>query len=415
MYFCNPLDQYFMNKEDIKATIKKENKMLFLLAFVFFAHVMDFIIMMPLGDLLIVELGITTGQFSWLISSYSLMAFIMGIFSAMFTDKFDRRAALLFTLTGFTIGAFACGLTDDYKWLLIARGFTGAFGGVTGGIIYSIVSDTIPFERRGRAMGILTGSFSVASILGIPFGLWLAGKLNWQAPFIFFGLFSTVSLIAAWIMVPSIRSHIDVNNKAKINTGVFKEILGDINLVKGLSATFLMTLGHFMIIPFIAPALIRNNGFEQDQLPLVYLLGGLLTLVTTPLIGKWTDRSGVQKVYLAMVVLSAIPIFFITGLKDAPIFTMFALTTLLMIFASGRFVAANTLVTASVEGTRRGGFMSLRSSVIELAEGGAAMVGGAIVYIGANGLLENYHILGYISFGITVISMLILRTIKRAE
>jgi MFS transporter, DHA1 family, inner membrane transport protein len=395
--------------------LKKENKMLFLLAFVFFAHVMDFVIMMPLGDILMKELSISAAQFSWLISAYSLLAFVMGLISATLTDKFDRRAALLFTLTGFTIGAYACGLVVNFEQLLIARGFTGAFGGVTGGIIYSIISDTIPFERRGRALGIITGSFSVSSIMGIPFSLWLAGKLGWQAPFLFFGVFSSIALMAAWIMVPSIRSHIDVNNRSKINLKIFKEVFGDINLVKGLLTTFLMTLGHFMIIPFIAPALIRNNGLTQEQIPLVYLLGGLVTLFSTPMIGRWTDRKGVQPVYLIMVLLSAVPILSITNVGPSPVMLMLLLTTLLMIFSSGRFVAANTLVTASVHSSKRGGFMSLRSSVIELAEGLAAMFGGYIVYVGATGRLENYHLLGYLSFGITLISLLILRTIKRVE
>jgi MFS transporter, DHA1 family, inner membrane transport protein len=395
--------------------LKKENKMLFLLAFVFFAHVMDFVIMMPLGDILIKRLSISALQFSWLISVYSLLAFSMGLVSATLTDKYDRRAALLFTLTGFTIGAYFCGWAETYHQLLIARGFTGAFGGVTGGIIYSIISDTIPFERRGRALGIITGSFSVSSVMGIPFSLWLAGKLGWQAPFIFFGVFSTIALAAAWVMIPSVKSHIDVNNKSKINLHIFKEVFADINLVKGLLTTFLMTLGHFMIIPFIAPALIRNNGLSQDQIPLVYFIGGLVTLISTPLIGRWTDRKGVQPVYFIMVMLSAVPILSITHIGKSPVLMMLLLTTLLMIFSSGRFVAANTLITASVESSKRGGFMSLRSSVIELAEGLAAMLGGWMVYVGTTGKIENYHLLGYLSFGITFLSLLILRNIKRVE
>jgi predicted MFS family arabinose efflux permease len=397
-----------------KQTIAAENRLLFLLAFVFFAHVMDFVIMMPLGDVLINELEISARQFSQLIYIYSILAFAMGIISAMFTDRFDRRTALMITLTGFTIGAFLCGFADNYYLLLLARGFTGAFGGVTGGIIYAIVSDVVPFERRGRALGIITGSFSLASIIGIPFSLWLAGKLNWQAPFIFFGIVSAISWIAAYKMVPSVKGHISIGSRW-MNYKVFQEVFGDPNLLKGLSATFLMVLGHFMIIPFIAPALIRNSGLQQEQLPLLYLLGGVFTLFSTPAIGRLTDKFGVIRVYSVLVVLSAIPILMITHLGKSSVAVIFLLTTMLMIIASGRFVAANTLVTASVASSRRGGFMSLRSSVIELAEGIAAFLGGLIVTVGSTGKIERYHILGYISYGITVISLLLLRKVRKVD
>lgn len=399
----------------LKETIRSENKLLALLTFVFFAHVMDFVIMMPLGDILMKELNISARAFSALIYIYSIMAFIMGIISATLTDRFDRRPALMITLTGFTIGALLCGLAENYYFLFLARGFTGAFGGVTGGIIFAIISDVVPFERRGRALGILTGSFSLASIIGIPFSLWMAGKLDWHAPFIFFAIVSAIAWIAAWKMVPELKGHINPDKKGYLNLSVFKEILGDMNLLKGLTATFLITLGHFIIIPFIAPALIRNSGLEQDQLPMLYLLGGVFTLFSTPIIGKLTDKYGTRKVFLSMVILSSVPILSITHLGKSQAWVILTLTTWLMIAASGRFVAANTLVTGSVESARRGSFMSLRSSVIELAEGIAALIGGLIVSIGVSGRLEGYNVLGYLSYAITILSIFILWRVKRAE
>jgi len=395
--------------------IRKERKLLFLLAFLFFAHVMDFVIMMPMGDILMRSLNIGPKQFSLLLSSYSIMAFVMGLTSAMITDRFDRRTILLITIGGFTIGTFFCGIADNYHTLLIARGLTGSFGGVTGGVIYSIVGDIVPFERRGKAMGIITASFSFASIVGIPFGLWLATHMNWHIPFIFFGIFSSVALLAAWFMIPSMRNHINPHVSSKVNIHVFRQIFTDINLVKGLAATFLMTLGHFMVVPFITPALIRNNGMTQEQIPLIYIISGIVSLGTSPLFGRLTDRYGASRMYTLLAFICIVPVIALTQTQSSRLTVLYIITTSFILLASGRFVAANTLVTASVEGQRRGGFMSMRSSIIEFAEGAAAILGGLIVAIGATGRLEHYDLLGYISLLITGISVLLVRSIKRVE
>ncbi len=395
--------------------IKEERKLLLLLSFLFFAHVMDFVIMMPMGDILMRELHINPKQFSILLSAYSVMAFLMGLVSAMFTDKFDRRSALLFTVGGFTVGTFACGFVNDFYLLLVARALTGAFGGVTGGIIFSIVGDVVPFERRGKSMGIITASFSFASIAGIPFGLWLATHYHWQIPFIFFGIFSTVAFIAAWKMIPSINGHIKNDSVSNINLQVFSEVFKDINLTKSIAATFLMTLGHFMVVPFITPALIRNNGMTQEEVPMIYVISGIFSLISSPIFGRLTDKYGTNKVYVVLVLFSIGPIIALTQTHTSSLVILYCITTLFIILASGRFVAANTLITASVDTQRRGGFMSIRSSIIELAEGAAAILGGIIVTIGATGHLDNYDALGYLSLMVTGASVLLVISIRKVE
>lgn len=385
-----------------------------LLSFLFFAHVMDFVIMMPMGDILMRELNINPKQFSILLSAYSLMAFLMGLLSAMFTDRFDRRSLLLFTVGGFTIGTFVCGIVDHFPLLLIARGLTGAFGGVTGGIIFSIVGDVVPFERRGKAMGVITASFSFASIAGIPFGLWLATHYHWHLPFLFFGIFSSVAFIAAWKMIPPLKEHVR-RGESMMNLQVFKHVLQDSNLVKGILATFLMTLGHFMVVPFITPALIRNNGMSQEEIPFIYIISGIFSLFFSPFFGRLTDKYGTQKVYTVMAFLCIGPVIALTSTHTHHLVVLYSITTLFILMANGRFIAANTLITASVDSEKRGGFMSIRSSIVELAEGAAAILGGVIVAVSISGHLEHFDTLGYLSLVITGLSIFLVRSIKRVD
>lgn len=380
---------------------KKEDRLLFLLAFAFFAHVMDFVIMMPLGDTLMKKLDIQPNQFSYVVSIYSLLAAVCGFINAMFMDKFDRKHVLMVTLTGFTLGTFWCGFADNYVSLLIARGFTGAFGGVTGGVIMSIVSDVIPFERRGRAMGIISGAFSIASIAGVPFGLFLATRLgDWHAPFIFFGIVSTISTITSWFMIPNVRGHVVKGEGFKPPFVLINSIITDKNQVNALLWTFLLIVGHFLIIPFLNPVFINNHGFPEQRIPLMYFLGGFASILPAVLIGKITDRMGAKRVYVLMVFLAAIPVLIITNVQHMSVVFIFFIMVTYFILGSGRMIPANTIVTSSVSQVTRGSFMSIRSVFIELGEGVAAFIGGQILVKTSDGKFQHFNWLGYLATAI---------------
>ena len=382
---------------------KKEDRLLFLLAFAFFAHVMDFVIMMPLGDSLMKKLDIQPNQFSYVVSIYSLMAAICGFINAMFMDKFDRKHVLMVTMTGFTLGTFWCGFANSYESLLIARGFTGAFGGVTGGVIMSIVSDVIPFQRRGRAMGIISGAFSIASIAGVPFGLFLATRLNdWHAPFIFFGIVSTISTITSWFMIPNVNGHVVEGEGYKSPFVLINGILSDKNQVNALSWTFFLIVGHFLIIPFLNPVFINNHGFPEQRIPLMYFIGGIASILPAVFIGKITDKMGAKRVYVLMVFLAAIPVLIITNVVHLSIGCIYFIMVAYFILGAGRMIPANTMVTSSVNQTTRGSFMSIRSVFIELGEGVAAFLGGQILVKTVDGKFQHFNWLGYLATAICI-------------
>jgi MFS transporter, DHA1 family, inner membrane transport protein len=156
-----------------------EKNLLLLLAAVQFTHIMDFMIMMPLGPKLMRELNIDARQFGGLISSFTLTAGIVGLVVAPFTDRFDRRKLLLICYAGFTLSTLACGLSDRLATLTIARTLCGAFGGVSGATIMAIVADVVPPERRAAGMGIIMTAFSAAAALGVPLGFTIAQRWKW--------------------------------------------------------------------------------------------------------------------------------------------------------------------------------------------------------------------------------------------
>src|SRR5690606_41032724 len=84
----------------------------------------------------------------------------------------------------------------------------GLFGGLIGAQVMSIVADTFPYEKRGRAMGYLMAAFSVASVLGVPISLYLANFFSWHAPFILVAVMGIILIPFSMKFIPPMKSHI---------------------------------------------------------------------------------------------------------------------------------------------------------------------------------------------------------------
>jgi predicted MFS family arabinose efflux permease len=383
----------------------KERLLLVILACVNFTHIMDFMIMMPLGPQLMKLFDITPQQFGFAVSSYSLTAGVSGFISAFFVDKFDRKQTLLFAYIGFVVGTFACAFAPTYLLLVGARILAGLFGGMIGAQVLSIVADSVPYERRASAMGIVMMAFSMASVLGVPAGLWLASMYSWHAPFMVVGGIGLVVILLIYFLVPPITGHLQ---KAVQNHSPF-HVLTDIwaapNQRKALTLSAVLMIGHFSIIPFLAPSLVGNAAFSQDHIFLIYLVGGALTFFTSPMVGKIADKRGKYPVFVVFALLSLIPVWLITNLWPMPLWVVLAISSLFFIFINGRMIPVQAMVSGVVPPEQRGGFMSINSSIQQLSSGVAANLGGLIVVKTVDGHLEHYNWVGYISIILVLLSI----------
>lgn len=392
--------------------MKKESALLFILAALQFTNIVDFMIMMPLGDVLMKLFKIGPQQFSVIVSAYTISAGISGFLGAFLIDRFDRKVALKYIYLGFTIGTFACGLAPNYEMLLLARIFTGMFGGIIGALVISIVSDIIPVERRSTAMGVVTAAFSVASVLGVPGSLYIANLYSWHIPFFVLGSISSILLIASLYIIPSIKAHLDLPRKSPKQ---LLTILRDSpNQQKALLFMFLLVMGQFSVIPFITPYMIRNVGLTQGTIPFIYLVGGGLTIFSSPLIGKLADKYGRQRIFVFGAAFSIIPLLIITNLVPIPIYFVLTITGIFFISITGRMIPAMSLMTSIVKPENRGSFMSMSSSVQQLSAGAAAFISGNIVIQGTSGL-QNYNYVGYLAVAATLVAIFMSYKLKTLE
>ena len=396
-------------------TFENRTLILYTLALVNFIHIIDSMLIMPLGDIFIKEFEITSKQYSFLVSAYAMAAFFSSLVGVFYLDRFDRKTALLFIYAGFGLGTLACAFTDSYYQLVALRLFTGVFGGMIGAMVLSVVSDLYPFKERGTAMGILFSAFSAASALGVPFGIYLAAKSNWQLPFMFIGISALVICVFVFFFFPNMNSHLKAQEKKMDFVKTITAITSDSNQLNALLAGFVLVLAHFMIIPFISPYLIKNVGISQVDIAYQFFFGGIATIVSAPFIGRMTDKYGVMKVFTIVMVLSFIPTVIITNLKVVPLWIAISITTLFFVFASGRMISPNTIITAAASTSNRGSFMSVKSALQQLAIGLSALISGSIVYIGTDDLYHNYAYVGYISIALALLTILLIKKIKVAD
>ncbi len=389
-----------------------ERAVLLTLAAVQFTSIVDFMVIMPLGPQLMRTLEINPAQFGLVVSSYTLSAGLAGVVASTLVDRFGRKSTFLTLYVGFLIGTLLCGLAPTYLALLAARVVTGAFGGVLGGLAMTIIGDVFPEERRGRATGTLMSAFSLASIIGVPFGLYLGTRWGWHSPFLMLVALGLPVLGVGWWALPPLRGHL--NKQVTNQFSKLVETYTHPNHLRAFALIVSVMFGTFMVVPFISPYLVANVGILEKDLPWLYVGGGLLALIGAPLVGWWADRVGKFPVYRVIAPLSAALMIGLTTLPRAPLFVAVGFVALLMMTNSGRMVAAMAMVTGCVEPRLRGGFLSANSSVQHVSSGLGAFVAGLIIREGAHKELLNYWVVGAIGAASTVLSIWLASRLKVA-
>jgi DHA1 family inner membrane transport protein len=381
-------------------TPARERAILLTLAVVQFTHIMDFMIMMPLGSHLMRVFAITPAQFSYLVAAYGLTAAVSGFAAGFFIDRIERKRALLTLYTGFGLATLACALAPTYGTLLLARAAAGAFGGVASSVLMAMVGDVVPPARRGRGMAVVAAAFPLASVLGVPLGLFLAGRYEWHAPFFFLSALSVVVLLLGLRVLPVLRHlHPPTHPWDQMRNIVTEPVHLRAFMMSGI-----LVFAGACVIPFLAPSMVANVGLTEEQLPYIYLAGGICTFVTTPVFGRLSDRHDKLHVLGWVSIAAAVVVLVLTNLPATGVTIAMLVTAAFMVTMSGRFSPAMAMVTNAVESRYRGGFMSVNSAIQQAASGLANITAGLLVTETTAGRLVGYPRVGLVSvacFGLT--------------
>jgi predicted MFS family arabinose efflux permease len=383
-----------------------------ILAFLQFTVILDFMILSPLGAQLMPALQVSPVQFGLLVSTYAFSAGVSGFLAAGFADRFDRKKLLLIFYVGFLSGTLLCGLAYSYHALLVGRLITGVFAGVVGSIAFAIVTDVFPLEMRGRVMGVIQTAFAASSVLGIPIALLLAARWRWNSPFL---LIVAVGGLVGWLIQARLRP-VDEHLKRHPDRSPLHHLLKTVSnrfYLQGFATTGLLTVGGFMLMPFMSAFTVRNVGIAIERLPLIYMVTGVCAIIAGPLIGRLSDAVGKFPVFACGCAVTITMGSIYTHLGITPLPLVILINALLFIGVSSRMISASTLISAIPSPSDRGSYMAISSSIQQFSGGIAAAIAGLIVVQHANGALEHFDVLGYLLVATTLISLSMMYLIYR--
>lgn len=391
--------------ENIKTLSSYQKLIIALIALTHFAIILDFMVLSPLGDFLIKGLDISTAQFGLVVSAYAFSAGASGLLTAGFADKFDRKKLLLFFYAGFIGGTLLCGLAHTYVVLLVARIITGLFGGVIGSITMAIITDLFALEQRGRVMGFVQMGFGASQVLGIPISLYLANHWGWQSPFLMVvGIASIVAILILSKMQPVTKHLTEQRDHSAV-----KHLLNTISNRQyriGYTATAFLSIGGFMMMPFGSAFAINNLHVTPEQLPLLFMVSGMGALIIMPLVGRLADKIDKVKIFTVASLYMMVMVVIYTNLTPQPLWIIIVLNVLMMAGILSRMVPSMALVTAVPEMRDRGAFMSVNSSLQQIAGGVAAAAAGMIVVQKDKfSPLRHYNTLGLVMVGISIVAI----------
>ena len=384
-----------------------------ILAVTQFTVILDFMIMSPLGDILMKSMHLIPSEFGLAVSAYAFSAGFSGFLTAGFSDKFDRKKLLLFFYVGFVIGTVLCGIAHTYWLLVAARIFTGLFGGVIGSISMAIVADLFALQQRGRVLGFVQMAFGASQVLGIPIGLYIATKWGWEMPFLMVAALGVVMVGVIAIYLKPIREHLLVKNEKSAFVHLW-HTLARRDYRIGFAATALLSVGGFMMMPFGSAFAINNLHVTEQQLPLLFMVSGLSTLVIMPFIGRFSDRLDKYKLFVMASIWLMVMCIWYTNLSVVPLWVAIVLNVLLMAGVTGRMIPSSALTSAVPALEDRGAFMSINASLQQLAGGIAAALAGKIVVQQTNfSPLEHYDTVGYVVVVFSIFGLFFMYRVDR--
>jgi predicted MFS family arabinose efflux permease len=375
-----------------------------LLAFVQFTIILDFIIMSPLGAILMPALDITAAQFGVAVSAYAFSAGISGVLAAGFADKFDRKRLLLFFYVGFTAGTMLCALAPNYHLLLLGRIVTGLFGGVVGSVVLAIITDLFPLHLRGRVMGFVQTAFAASQVLGIPVGLFLANRWNWHVAFGAIVILAIVVIVSVLLLMRPVNEHL----KLKQDRNAFAHLIATVtepSYTLAFGVTTLLATGGFMLMPFGSAFTVHNLGIDIEHLPTIYLVSGLFSIFTGPLVGRLSDAIGKFPTFVFGTAMSIVMVLIYTHLGQTTLTVAIIVNVLMFVGIFSRMIPSQALISAIPAANQRGSFSAISASVQQLSGGLGSVFAAAIITQNADGSLSHFDRIGYVVVGTSLVAL----------
>ncbi len=385
-------------------------QLLICIAGLLFTIVLDFMLLPAISAMVMPALDLSTSEFGYVVSAYSISAGASALSFSTFADRFERKKLLLFIYTGFLVGILSSALAQGFWMLIVARVFTGIFGGVIAAICYAIVSEIFSLQQRGRAMGLLHVAFALCQVLGLPAAIFLASRYQWQVAYYIILSAGLLFLVLSLFIMKPITGHLKEQNKVLAK---LKDIVTTPSYWFVFANNSTIVIADVLFMTFVSVFYIKNQLISEDQLAIVFGASGIATILLSPLIGELADKTSHFKVFTAGTGIAAIMVITISQLQEAGIIWVVVCNTLLFTGMAGRMICSGALGLEIPKSTDRGSFMTFDSALQLICAGLAATASGWIVFQDEDGKMVNYPILAILVVALFGLTIILTRNITR--
>jgi predicted MFS family arabinose efflux permease len=305
------------------------------------------------------------------VSGYALAAAMAALVIGPLSDRHGRRRFLVGAGFLVAFGSVISATTTSIAGFALARMVTGAGAGVISALAVAAIADVIPYERRGRSMGLVAVAYTAAPILGVPIAASVAESLGWRANYVAFALSGIFLGIAVRLLLKESAPSPSAERRARS----YLSFLASRSTAAGALSAFFVTGGVTGFLLFLGAYLQKTFGLSVGQVGMVYLLSGAASLVGAFGAGRLSDRMGKLRMALAsslalVVVLLAVP--YAEGT------VLYALLGLVGVSVAARLAPLSSLITELVAPDSRGAYVALRNTLSQCGNAAGALLAAAL-------------------------------------
>lgn len=249
----------------------------------------------PIAD----DFALSTSQAGWIMTSYALAYAVASPVLVSLTGKIGRRRVLTFGLGLFALAALASAIAPN-AWSLNAARVLASFGaGMFTPVAAAVGAGLSAPERRGRALAAVFFGLTLAQVLGVPVGSFVAYTFGWRMAFLIVVALAIPCLFLIWTRIPA---------GLKFQSVTLRDLgatlkNGPIMLAVLFTTTFLGAI--YVVYTYLAPLLTQQMGYGRDGITLLLLIFGL-GAVAGNIAGGWlADRLGPFRTLLGLSLAQA--------------------------------------------------------------------------------------------------------------
>lgn len=277
--------------------------------------------LIPLAD----DMGVSPGRAGWLMTTYALSYAVLSPVLVAVTGRIGRRRVLAAGFAAFALGNILSALAPGEGLLHLSRIIAAAGAGITTPVAAAVAAATVAPAGRGKALSAVFLGLTLAQVLGVPVGGYVAFTFGWRAAFWLVGLLAVPFLWLIWTKVPRGLALPPVAlsdlGRALVSGRVMARVL--------FISSFLGSL--YVVYTYLTPLLTTTMGFGRDGVTLALLIYGGGAVVGNLVGGALTDRIGPFRT-LSVLVVAQICLLPLLSLLPVPVWALFPLLVVWSIF-----------------------------------------------------------------------------------